>query len=203
MSNIEKKIQFVCLGVFFTVFSYGHSLEKLEGERFHIDLRYQTKNNFLKTDVYAPFGLTDCFLRKEMVTALKQLVEPLEKEKIKLLVWDCYRPLKVQMKMWELVPDPRYVADPKVGSNHNRGAAIDVALVNERGITLGFPTGFDDFSEKAHQDYRCKPTEKELCANRDQLKKLMVGAGLRPFPTEWWHYELQNAEKLPLISQND
>lgn len=175
------------------------SLVKVQGEPFLVQLQYLRADNFLKKNVYEPFGLNACYVRPELHKKLRALIPVLKHQKKKLIFWDCYRPLKVQEAMWKLVPDPRYVADPKVGSNHNRGAAIDVALADEKGHLLEFPTGFDDFTPKASPSYSCGQGEKEKCDNRDQLIQMMAKVGLEVFPTEWWHFQLSGAEKLPVI----
>lgn len=178
-------------------------LKELKGEAFLLNLKYATTDNFLKTDLYRKYGLTRCFVRPELEEKLRKIARRLLENKLKLILWDCYRPLEVQKAMWKQVPDPRYVADPQLGSNHNRGAAIDLALADETGSILKFPSSFDDFSKKAHHDYVCSESETILCENRERLKKWMLEAGLRVFPTEWWHYELPNAEKYPVIIQKD
>jgi len=201
MKNGNLWLVFLVLFVLQVPISQGGILEKLQGDRFVFDLRYHSTHNFLKKNIYKPFGLKKCYLRSEVTGALKKLESTLRKEKLKMLVWDCFRPLAVQAEMWKLVPDPRYVADPKVGSNHNRGAAIDLALADESGRALEFPTFFDDFSNKAHHDYQCSPAEKTACDHRKKLKELMESVGLAAFPTEWWHYQLPESEKLPLIPE--
>jgi D-alanyl-D-alanine dipeptidase len=101
--------------------------------------------------------------------------------------------------MWKLVPDSRYVANPATGSNHNRGAAIDVTLADESGNRLEMPTGFDAFGPAAHQEFECPPSRIKACENRDLLYDLLHSAGLSPIPTEWWHFQLPRASKLPLL----
>ena len=96
------------------------------------------------------------------------------------------------------MPDSRYVADPKVGSNHNRGAAIDITLAREDGTLLEMPTSFDSFESKAHMDYSCPPAENARCKNRDELVALMKGVGLDVLSTEWWHFQLPDAAKFPV-----
>ncbi|NBX83755.1 hypothetical protein EBQ90_11835 [bacterium] len=177
----------------------GPNLVELQGEPFVIELQYLRADNFLKKNVYGAFGLKGCYVRPELHKKLSALAPTLKQNKKKLVFWDCYRPLKVQEAMWKLVPEPRYVADPKIGSNHNRGAAIDVALADEQGKLLKFPTPFDDFSPKASPQYVCSENEKEQCQNRDFLIQLLASVGLEVFPTEWWHYQLPKAEKLPVI----
>lgn len=129
-------------------------LKKLAGERFILDMKYASSDNFLKTDVYSPFGLNACYLRPEMAASVKRLEPVLEQAKLRLIIFDCYRPLEAQKAMWEILPDRRYVANPATGSLHNRGAALDCALADENGAMLSFPTGFDDFSPKAGAAYQ-------------------------------------------------
>lgn len=197
-SNSQRK--FITVWVLtLAIKTWGDSLVPLEGKRFQLDLKYASSNNFLKKDVYGAFGLKACYVRPELHEKLNALIPVLKQQKKKLVFWDCYRPLKVQEAMWKLVPDARYVADPKIGSNHNRGAAIDVALTDESEHPLEFPTGFDDFTPKASPSYSCRQEEKEKCKNRDQLIQMMKKVGLEVFPTEWWHFQLPSAEKLPVI----
>jgi D-alanyl-D-alanine dipeptidase len=173
-------------------------LVKLEDERFILDLRYKTPDNFLKTDVYGPLGLDACYVLPELKEKVIKLVPELRKRGLKLIFWDCFRPLSIQRKMWALVPDARYVADPKTGSNHNRGCAIDLTLATEDGKPLEMPTAFDSFERKAHLDFKCPPEEKARCENRELLIELMKRAGLAPLPTEWWHFQLPDAAKYPV-----
>ena len=183
------------------IFAETTELELINGDRFILDLRYNTADNFLKTNVYGKFGLDKCYVRPEMATKLTQLGELLRERKLKLLIYDCYRPLEVQRAMWKIVPDPKFVADPKKGSNHNRGVAIDAALVGEDGKALVFPTKFDDFTSRAYQSFACPAASPEPCANREILKTMMLKAGLKPLSSEWWHYELPDAKKYPLIER--
>ncbi|MFM8270360.1 MAG: M15 family metallopeptidase [Pseudomonadota bacterium] len=182
-----------------SILAHSSVLQEVKGARFQLDLKYHSENNFLKKNVYSAFGLKQCWVLPELEEKLQKLVPLLSQERLKLILWDCYRPLAVQEAMWKLVPDPRYVADPKKGSNHNRGAAVDVALVNENGTLLEFPTAFDDFTPKASPKYVCEENEKEKCKNRDKLIQLMSSVGLEVFPTEWWHFQLPQASALPVI----
>ncbi len=94
--------------------------------------------------------------------------------------------------MWEVVPDARYAANPAKGSGHNRGAAVDVTLINlQTKEELTMPTGFDDFTEKAHHNYLNLPTQ--VIVNRELLKSTMEKFGFSALETEWWHYSIPNA----------
>jgi zinc D-Ala-D-Ala dipeptidase len=95
--------------------------------------------------------------------------------------------------MWKIVSDPNYVADPKKGSIHNRGGAVDISLVDRNGKELDMGTPFDFFGVEAAQDYeKLSDTIKE---NRELLRKAMTRSGFKIFESEWWHYNLKNAKK--------
>jgi D-alanyl-D-alanine dipeptidase len=149
-----------------------------------VDMRYATPSNFLHEAVYPT---NRCLLRPATAERLKRAQAQLAAVGLGLQVWDCYRPLHVQQRMWEIVPDPRYVADPKEGSRHNRGAAVDVTLVRLDGAPLEMGTGHDDFSEKASRTYSDFPYE--VVRNRKVLENALGLQGFVPLETEWWHYD--------------
>ena len=175
-------------------------LVKLSGERFILDLKYASAENFLGQDVYSPFGLAACYVHPDLRDKLATLHALLAAEGLRLVIYDCFRPIEVQQAMWKILPDSRYVANPARGSLHNRGIAVDCALADESGNPLEFPTGFDSFEKKAWQNYVCSKPERKACVNRDRLRKLMQDAGLVPIRTEWWHFQLPNTAKYPLVS---
>ncbi|MBS1985482.1 MAG: M15 family metallopeptidase [Bdellovibrionales bacterium] len=179
------------------------ALVKVEGDRYSLDLRYATTENFLHQNVYAPFHLDECFTLPEARENLKHAEAALAAQKLKLVLLDCFRPLSVQRQMWKILPDPRYVGNPTKGGNHNRGAALDVTLANEQGQRVAMPTKFDDFTSKASTDYVCSPTEKALCQNRDRLKAIMTNAGFESLPSEWWHFQLKHPERYPVRESLD
>lgn len=159
-----------------------------------LDLRYATENNFLEKAVYpAP----RCFVLRIVAVKLDSIQTELESMKLGLKVFDGYRPLSVQKMMWDILPDNRYVADPKDGSRHNRGAAVDVSLVDSNGIELEMPTGFDDFTEKASHDYF--ELKEIVIKNRDILKSIMEKYGFVSLKSEWWHYDLKNYNDYPVV----
>ncbi len=157
-----------------------------------LDIRYATTNNFTHHAVYP---VARCFLIKKAALALKKVQADLRRQGLGLKVFDGYRPLSVQWKFWDLVPDSRYVADPHIGSRHNRGYAVDVTLVDQNGKDLPMPTGYDDFSERAHRDYMNLP--REAIRNRKLLERVMVKHGFVPFATEWWHFDFHGYENKP------
>ncbi|MBS0604629.1 MAG: D-alanyl-D-alanine dipeptidase [Verrucomicrobia bacterium] len=161
--------------------------------RILVDIRYATSNNFVGRPVYTR---AKCFLRRKVALKLDAIQSQLEKIGLGLKLWDGYRPLSVQKVFWELMPDDRYVAPPDVGSRHNRGAAVDLTLVDKQGRELLMPTDFDDFTQKAHRDYERLP--KEVIYNRMLLENIMLEHGFIPLPTEWWHFDDAEGEKYPI-----
>src|SRR5262249_12042230 len=111
----------------------------------------------------------------------------LEKQGLGLKVWDCYRPVSVQKKLWERVPDDRYVANPVKGSRHNRGASVDLTIVDKNGKELAMPTPYDEFSDRSHRDYM--DLSPEVLKNRNPLKDVMEAEVFIGLPTEWWHFD--------------
>ena len=91
--------------------------------------------------------------------------------------------------MWEIYPDKRYVADPSKGSNHNRGAAVDITLVDSLQQKLNMGTDFDFFGRKAHHAFQDLP--KDVLKNRMLLKETMEKNGFMSITSEWWHYNLK------------
>jgi len=152
--------------------------------RIVVDMRYASEDNFTKKKLY---DSNTCFLRKSTAVKLDAAQKELEGMNLGLKVWDCYRPLAVQRIFWAILPDERYVANPKTGSRHNRASAVDVTLVDSQGKELQMPTGFDDFSPKA--DHRYQDLPGQVIRNRELLKGLMEKAGFIPLPEEWWHYD--------------
>lgn len=159
-----------------------------------VDIRYATPDNFTKRVLYPA---NRCLLRGSVAGRLARVQADLAPKGLGLKVWDCYRPLSIQRALWELVPDPRYVADPKTGSRHNRGAAVDVTLVDASGQELEMPTGYDDFSERAH---RGSPGASPAArGNAWTLEAAMKRRGFEGLPTEWWHFDAKGWKVFPLL----
>lgn len=155
---------------------------------FVYDMKYATSDNFLKAKVY---DCAECFLRLKTVKAIVQANEAFMGMGYKIKFFDCYRPLDIQKKMWKIVSNPSYVADPSKGSIHNRGGAVDITLVDFNGKELDMGTSFDFFGIEAGHDYlNLSP---EILANRELLKKTMKENGFNALDSEWWHYNLKSA----------
>jgi len=163
-------------------------------ETIKVDLRYATENNFTGSKLY-PFSL--CLLQKGTAEKLAAAQAEFKKDGYSLKVWDAYRPMSVQEKLWEKFPDGRYVAPPETGSNHNRGAAVDVTLVDEEGRELSMPTGFDEFVPEASRSYPDMPDEAR--ENMEYLTKVMVNNGFTTIESEWWHFNDEDVEEYPLV----
>jgi zinc D-Ala-D-Ala dipeptidase len=159
-----------------------------------LDIRYATSNNFLKKPVYPS---ARCFVLTKVAVKLDSIQKDLETMGLGLKIFDGYRPLSVQKMMWEILPDGRYVANPKDGSRHNRGAAVDITLVDSNGIDLEMPTDFDDFTEKAAHDYN--EISPEAIKNRNTLRTIMEKYGFVSLNSEWWHYDLKNYAEYPVV----
>jgi D-alanyl-D-alanine dipeptidase len=134
-------------------------------------------------------------LLKEVALHLRDVQEELGVMGLGLKIWDGFRPVAAQWKFWELVPDERYVSDPRKGGRHTRGTAVDLTLITKDGQELSMPSAFDDFSEKAHRDYA--GATKEEIKNRELLQKIMEKHGFIGLPTEWWHFDLAGWESHP------
>jgi D-alanyl-D-alanine dipeptidase len=162
-----------------------------------LDLKYASTKNFMKTKLYPSIKTT--FLRKEAAEALHKVQQELKKQGFGLKIFDAYRPYSVTEKMWEPVQDDRYAADPKKGSGHNRGIAVDLTLINLRTKKeLNMGTSFDNFSDTAHIDFTNLPTD--ILQNRMLLKNTMEKYGFKVLDTEWWHFYLPNAKTYELLN---
>lgn len=155
---------------------------------FNYDLKYATKSNFLNEQVY---DCDACLLRYATIKQLIKANDEFKKHGYRIKFFDCYRPLSIQKKMWKIFPDKRYVANPKKGSNHNRGTAVDITLVDSLGVELDMGTEFDHFGNKAHHAYPYLP--KPVLENRMLLKAVMETHGFWSITSEWWHYNLNGS----------
>ena len=150
----------------------------------HTELRYATDNNFTHQVIY---DFSGAYLRYGTVQKLAAAQAVLETEGYSLLIWDAFRPTSAQFRLWEICPDPAYVANPEKGfSSHSRGNTVDVTLVTTDGQPVDMPTDFDDFTALADRDY--SDVGDTAAANARLLESAMTAAGFRPYSAEWWHY---------------
>ena len=148
------------------------------------ELLYATDRNFTGQVIY---DFTDAYLRYGTVKKLIAVSEDLAQLGLSLKIWDGFRPVSAQFRLWEVCPDPAFVANPQKGhSSHSRGNTVDITLVGADGNELELPTGFDDFSAKADRDYSdCTET---AAAHAELLEILMEKHGFRGYSAEWWHF---------------
>lgn len=152
--------------------------------QIRVDLRYAGSDNFTGQTIY---DFTDAYLRYGTVQKLSQAQEALEEAGYSLLIWDAFRPVEAQFRLWEVCPDPVYVANPETGcSSHSRGNTVDVTLTDLAGNAVEMPSGFDDFSPLADRDYSDVPAE--AAAHAQLLEEVMTACGFRPYSGEWWHF---------------
>jgi D-alanyl-D-alanine dipeptidase len=151
---------------------------------FILDLKYATEDNFLHQKVY---DCPDCYLRKNTALALIKANQEFIKQGFRIKLYDCYRPLDIQKKMWQILPGTNYVANPKKGSKHNRGAAVDLTLVDSLGNELDMGTKFDFFGPQAHHTYT--KHSPQVLKNRKLLKETLAKYNFKSIYNEWWHYE--------------
>ncbi|HEX7385935.1 MAG TPA: D-alanyl-D-alanine dipeptidase [Castellaniella sp.] len=168
------------------------------GDGIRITLAYATPDNLTGRAVYAPGAC--CALRPEAARCLRRAVRAARQSGHVLQVFDSYRPAAVQQIFWDLISDPRYVADPAQGSNHTRGVAVDLTLLDTHGVALDMGTGFDAMCDQSHHDRDDLPVMVQR--NRQLLLGIMLQAGFRSIPTEWWHYELPDAADYALIPED-
>lgn len=161
-----------------------------------VDLKYATPHNFTGQVVY---NFSRCLLLKNVAEHLRAVAAELSPIGLRLKVWDGFRPIAAQWKFWEIMPDERYVSDPRKGGRHTRGTAIDLTLVTQDGCELEMPSAFDDFSEKAHRDYA--GASPAAIQHRELLRTIMEKHGFVGIESEWWHFDFLGWEKYPVLEE--
>lgn len=151
----------------------------------YVELMYATDNNFTGVRIY---DFTDAYLRYGTVKKLAQVQKELKQQGYSLKIWDAYRPFEAQQKLWEVYPDPNYVANPANGmKKHNLGGTVDITMVAADGSIIPMPTEFDDFSLKADRNYSDIDNE-EAVNNVMILQNAMENNGFTGYQGEWWDY---------------
>lgn len=163
---------------------------------FVFDMKYATADNFLKEKVYP---CDECFLRVKTVKYLLEANKAFLEKGFKIKLYDCYRPKSIQKKMWKIVPDANFVANPKKGSIHNRGGAVDISLVDSNGTELDMGTKFDFFGKEASHNFLT--LSEKILTNRKLLKEIMLQHNFKSFDSEWWHYTLNGSNKDEVSNQ--
>jgi len=175
------------------------SLVRITPETFDVEiyLAYATADNFTGKPVY---GRADCYLNPEAAELLQKAVDLARPLGWKLKIFDAFRPSEAQWVLWNHTPDPGFLADPRRGSPHSMGAAVDLTLLDRgTGQELDMGTAFDEFTPRSHHASLEVPVEAQR--NRLLLMGLMTAAGWDFYRNEWWHYQLFNARaRHPVLS---
>ncbi len=158
-----------------------------------LDLRYGSTNNFLNQQIYEN---SLCFLHQDTLTCFEKTIQLADQQGYRLKIFDAFRPQAAQEKLWSICSNPTYVADPAKGSNHTRGIAIDLTLVDKNGSELDMGTSFDDFTSLSHHG---SDLPADIQANRYLLLGIMLTAGWEIYLYEWWHYQLSDTNSYPLL----
>jgi D-alanyl-D-alanine dipeptidase len=149
-----------------------------------VRLAYATPHNAAGRVLYPPG--TPCLLRKSVADRLALAAATLRKQGFRLVAYDCWRDHAAQEALWTAHPHPGSVADPRRGSLHERGVAVDVGLANLDGSPVEMPTAFDDFGPDAAAD--APIPDGPAKAHREALRAALYAAGFRVNPSEWWHF---------------
>lgn len=183
------------IGIVFLLFAFSSgkkpqdplvNLEDLSSE-FAYEIRYATPNNFIGETLY---DCAKCLLRPEVADALVEANTYFHEKGYRIRLYDCYRPLDVQKKMWAKVPRATYVGNPYGnGSIHNRGAAVDMTLETLEGCFVEMGSEYDHFGRAAHSDNH--NLSEDILANRKLLFEGMRKYGFSPIRTEWWHFSFR------------
>jgi D-alanyl-D-alanine dipeptidase len=165
-----------------------------DGFGVELDLAYATPRNFTGAAIYRrPI----CYLHEDAARALAVAVSLAAPLGLKLRIFDGFRPTEAQERLWAHTPDPEFLADPRRGSPHSRGVAVDLTLVGADGAALDMGTGFDEFTSRSHHASTDVPPGAQR--NRLLLLGLMTAAGWDHYRNEWWHYQLFRPRAYPLL----
>lgn len=163
----------------------------------HLDIRYATARNFMGRPMYAQ---ARAFLQRPAAEALLRVHRALRTQGFGLLIFDGYRPWSVTKKFWDETPASKhsFVADPKKGSKHNRGCAVDLSLYRlATGEEVVMPSPYDDFTPKASSSYAGGTDEQRRL--RSVLRTAMEAEGFRVEPGEWWHFDHRTWRAYPIL----
>jgi zinc D-Ala-D-Ala dipeptidase len=177
----------------------SHSLIDVKSKipDIEVDLKYASMENFTHEKIY---NFEICYLLDVVVEKLGLIQQELATLNLGLKIWDGYRPIYAQKKLWQILPDENYVAHPQKGGRHTRGTAVDVTLINlSTKDELEMPSGFDDFSEKACINYM--EASPNAIKNRTLLINIMQKHGFIVWINEWWHFDLCGWQDFPLIDK--
>lgn len=172
-------------------------VEIIEGEDLKLELAYATPDNFTGAPVY---GRAACYLHADAAVLLRRVVDLARPHGLTVKIFDAFRPAEAQWVLWSHTPDPDFLADPRRGSPHSRGVAVDLTLLDGSGRELPMGTPFDRFSSLSH--HGCTEIPGEAQRNRLLLLGLMTTAGWDFYRNEWWHYQMFNPRQYPVLSDS-
>lgn len=161
-----------------------------------LELLYATDKNFTGSVIYKN---ARCFLHEKAMPLFEKAILLANRQGYTLKIFDTFRPKQAAQALWDFCPNPMYVADPQKGSNHTRGVAIDLTLIDDNGNDLDMGTPFDDFTDDSHHSAILAP---EIARNRFLLLGIMMSAGWDFYNNEWWHYQLFSPRDFPLIEED-
>jgi len=180
-----------------TIFSQDLLIEIKNNNDFSFEIRYATSTNFIGEKLY---DCEICLLRPQVAEALKEANKYFNQKGYRIKLYDCYRPLDVQKKIWEKIPRPTYVANPYTkGSIHNKAAAVDITLETLEGCYVEMGTDYDYFGKEAHIDNF--HFSEDILANRKLLIEGMRKFGFQTIRTEWWHFSYSKNGKFKILNQ--
>jgi len=162
-----------------------------------IDLAYAGPDNFTGKPVYAR---RFCYLHSDAEKRFRRAVELAAAQGYGVKVFDAFRPSEAQWVLWNHTPDPDFLADPRRGSPHSRGVAVDMTLIDAAGNELDMGTPFDTFSPLSHHGNTDVSTTAQR--NRSILLGIMSAAGWDFNSKEWWHYQLFDSRRYPTLNDD-
>jgi len=163
-----------------------------------LDIRYATADNFTGQPIYRRAA---CYLLPEAADALQRAIDLARPLGYRFKIFDAFRPSEAQWLMWTHTPDPEFLADPRRGSPHSRGAAVDLTLIDHAGAELPMGTAFDAFTPLSHHGVTQIAAADQH--NRALLLGLMTAAGWDFYRNEWWHYQLFDARRYPVLEDGE
>ena len=175
------------------------TLIEISPPAFDVDqyIAYATEDNFTGETVYARAG---CYLHPDAAECLCVAIDLAAALDLRFLIFDAFRPSEAQWALWNHTPDPEFLADPRRGSPHSRGVAVDLTLIDKNGEALEMGTGFDAFTPLSHHGNM--DISRDAQRNRHLLMGIMTTAGWDFYRNEWWHYQLFASRRYDVLEDS-
>jgi zinc D-Ala-D-Ala dipeptidase len=161
------------------------------------EIAYAGDDNFTGKAIYRRAA---AYLHADAAERLTAAIVLAASADLRIKLFDAFRPSEAQWVLWNHLPDPNYIADPRKGSAHTRGVAVDLTLIDAGGAELEMGTAFDDFSDRAHHGNTAISADAQR--NRMTLLGIMTAAGWDRYDFEWWHYQLFDVARYPLLGDD-